>query len=117
MENQTDYLSQGPQRDLPNATAVLVLGILSIVGCFCYALPGTIMGIIAMILASKDRRVYNADPGLYSPGSYKNLNAGRICAIIGLCLSAIYILLLIVAFATVGIAALSNPEEFFNSMK
>jgi M penetrans paralogue family 26 len=117
MENQTDYLSQGPQRDLPNATAVLVLGILSIVGCFCYGLPGTIMGIIAMILASKDRRMYSNNPGLFSQGSYKNLNAGRICAIIGLSLSAIYILIIIFMIATVGFAALSNPEEFLNNIK
>lgn len=117
MENQTDYLAQSVKRDLPNATAVLVLGILSIIGCFCYALPGTIMAIIALVLASKDRRMYNENPDLFSPGSYKNMNAGRICAIIGLCLSAVYVLLIIIGIATIGYTALTNPEEFLNNIK
>ena len=49
MENQ-------PQRPLPNATAVLVLGIIAIVGCFCDGIPGLVCGIIALVLAGKDLR-------------------------------------------------------------
>ena len=37
------------QQQLPNATAVLVLGIISIVGCFCYGIIGLILGIIALV--------------------------------------------------------------------
>ena len=44
------------KQPLPNATAVLVLGIISIVGCFCYGIVGLICGIIALILASKAKK-------------------------------------------------------------
>ncbi|MBS1563194.1 MAG: hypothetical protein JST39_02345, partial [Bacteroidetes bacterium] len=45
MENQPNYQQQfspNPQMPLPNATPVLVLGIISIVGCFCYGIVGLI---------------------------------------------------------------------------
>ena len=88
------------QQPLPNATAVLVLGILSIVMCFV----GVILGIIAVVLANKDLKLYNASPEVYSPGSYNNLKAGRICAIIGLILNA----LLVAFYAVILIFALSG---------
>ncbi len=75
------------QRPLPNSTAVLVLGILSIVTCFCYGILGLILGIIAMVLAGKDKSLYASLPDEFTQGSFKNLNAGRICAIIGIILS------------------------------
>lgn len=80
---------QGTQK-LPNATAVLVLGILSIVGCCCYSIPGLVFGIIALVLAKKDKEQYLADPSLYS--NYSNLNTGRILAIIGLIFSTLSLL-------------------------
>ena len=42
------------QQKLPNATAVLVLGILSIVTCCCYGIPGIVAGIIGLVLYKKD---------------------------------------------------------------
>ena len=73
-----DIFTSG-QRALPNATAVLVLGILSIVFCF-------ICGIVALVLSTGDRRNYQQEPHLYTSASYELLRAGRICAIIGLCI-------------------------------
>ena len=73
------------QQSLQNATAVLVLGILSLVICFI----GIVLGIIALVLANKDLRLYRANPELYTPGSYNNLKAGRICAIVGLILQGL----------------------------
>jgi M penetrans paralogue family 26 len=102
MENQ-------PQRPLPNGTAVLVLGIISIVGCFCDGVPGLVCGIIALVLAGKDLRLYNADPTLYTVGSVSNLKNGRICAIIGTSLSAVCLIILIIYIFTVGWAVLSHP--------
>ena len=78
---QKDILTYEQQRPLPNATAVLVLGILSIVFCF-------ICGIVALAMASGDRRNYHQSPHLYTAGSYELLKAGRICSIIGLCIWA-----------------------------
>lgn len=102
----------GAQASLPNASAVLVLGILSIVFSilfFCYLVPavlGLIMAIIALSLSSSGMRTYNAAPHLYNVSSYNNLKAGRICAIVGLSLSAlvllICLLLIIFYFAAVG---------------
>ncbi|MDT8308367.1 MAG: CCC motif membrane protein [Bacteroidales bacterium] len=83
------------QQNLPNSTGVLVLGILSIVGCFCYGIVGLILGIIALIMSSQAKRVYDANPKAYLPSSYNNLKAGNICAIIGVVLSALYIVFVI----------------------
>jgi uncharacterized membrane protein len=104
-QNQQDYLSNNPQQvqpPLPNATAVLVLGILSIVICF-------ITGIIALVMAKKDMALYNANPGMYSPASLSNIKTGRICAIIGIVLQLvgilIYIIFIVFFIATMGAAA------------
>ena len=70
------------QRKLPNATVVLVLGILSIVTCCCYGILGLIIGIIALVLYNQDKKLYDQNPSAYS--DYSNLNTGRILAIIGL---------------------------------
>ncbi|MFN0291227.1 MULTISPECIES: CCC motif membrane protein [Pedobacter] len=108
---KNEYLGVvGFQQSLPNATAVLVLGILSILTCCCYGIIGLILGIIALILAKKDKTLYAANLGIYSESSLKNLNAGRICAIIGIVFSAIYLLLNIVFIAIFGFEVLSDQE-------
>ena len=98
----------GGQQPVPNATVVLVLGILSLVMCWCYGLIGLILGIIAVVLSSKSKRLYEANPGLYTMGSFNNLKAGRICGIIGICLSALYMVFLVVYIVLVGAAALTG---------
>ena len=42
---------------LPNATAVLVLGILSILTCCCYGLFGLALAIIGMYLTHNDLKI------------------------------------------------------------
>jgi hypothetical protein len=119
MENQPPVQNSfvpGPQVPLPNATAVLVLGIISIVGCFCYGTVGLICGIICLVLANKDLKVYNNSPESYTVGSLSNLKTGRICAIIGLSLSILFLLFVIVMIITVGIAGLSDPQHFLQQM-
>ena len=119
MENQSQFQPQNyntPQIPLPNGSAVLVLGIISIVACFCYSLPGLICGIIALILAAKDMKLYLANPQAYTPGSLSNLKSGKICAIIGVSFSVIYSLILIFVLITVGLAALSDPQHFLNQI-
>ena len=73
----------GERKDLPNATAALVLGALSLVFCWCYGIIGLVLGILAVVLASAPR------------------NAGRICGIIGICIGAIILMavILVVVFA------------------
>ncbi|HTQ65724.1 MAG TPA: CCC motif membrane protein [Puia sp.] len=113
-QNPLQQFSPGPQRALPNSTAVLVLGIISIVGCFCYGIVGLVCGIIALVLAKKDSVSYEANPALYTSGSYSNLKAGRVCAIVGVSLSSIYVVIVIIYIIAVGTAILTNPEEIFH---
>ncbi|WP_066441323.1 CCC motif membrane protein [Chryseobacterium sp. CCH4-E10] len=103
------------QQKLPNATAVLILGIVSIVGCCCYSIPGLIAGIIALVLAKKDGQLYKNNPTLYS--NYGQLNAGKIMAIIGIVLSILYAVYIVVLIATVGWDAMKDPELMQERMR
>lgn len=106
MENNYD----GQQIPVPNATVILVLGILSIVGCCCYGLPGLICGIIAIVMANNATKLYNAEPERYLQSSLSNVNAGKICAIIGLILSVLSILSMIWYVMYFGLENITNPE-------
>ncbi len=99
---------------LPNATAVLVLGILSIIGC-CFYGVGIIFGIIALVLASKDMKLYKANPHAYS--NYSTLNTGRILAIIGIVLIMIAIVITLIFGSVIGWEALTNEELMREKME
>jgi hypothetical protein len=103
---QRDLLSAGnmgtSNQPLPNATAALVLGIISLVGIFCYGIVGLTCGIIGLVLANKDRALYRAAPELYNPSSYSTSQAGRVCSIIGIVLSGVFLLFIIVYLIFVG---------------
>lgn len=89
-----------PKEQLPNATATLVLGILSIVlGCCC-SFFGLIPSIIALSISAKSVSMYKANPHLYE--GYGNLNAGRITAFIGLGISILFGIITIIYYAIVG---------------
>ena len=97
--------------DLPSATATLVLGIISIASFWCYGIVGIITGIIALAISGNSKRLYNENPGKYSESSFKNLNAGRITAIIGLSLSAIWVVVVIL-YLFIGVAAYAGLGDF-----
>lgn len=108
--NQQFSGAQGGQTNVPNAVAVLVLGICSIFpGCFCAGLVGLICGIIALVMAKKGTAAYTANPGAYTPASYNNLKAGKICAIIGLSLSALILIIYVIYFVIIGAAFSALP--------
>ena len=88
--------------NLPNATAALVLGIISIVGAFCYGIVGLVCGIIGLVLANKDRKLYQAAPELYSPSSFSTSNAGRVCSIIGIVIGSLFFLIILIYLIFVG---------------
>jgi len=92
------------QQTLPNSGGVLAMGIISIAGCWCYGFIALTLGIIALVLASKSMKLYNANPELYTEGSYKNLKAGRVCAIIGTSLSGMLVLGIIIYLLIIGTA-------------
>ena len=107
--NQFNNFNQnfGGQKPLPNSVGVLVLGICSIVLCWCYGILAIILGIVSLVLASGAQKLYDENPNLYTLASYKNMKAGKVCAIIGLCLGTLFIIYVIVMFAIIGTAAFS----------
>lgn len=84
----------GGQVDLPNATTVLVLGIISIV---LAGLIGLILAIVALNMASNAKREYASNPGRYTASSLSKVNGGRICAIVSLCILGLVLLILLFA--------------------
>ena len=86
---------------LPNATAVLVLGICAIV--FSCVFVGLVCGIIGLVLSGKGRKMYKENPALYD--GWGQLNAGFIMSIIGLSISALYIVYWIIWVAILGTAS------------
>ncbi|MCU7577941.1 CCC motif membrane protein [Riemerella anatipestifer] len=96
------------KQNLPNATLVLVFGILSILGCCCYGVPGIILGVVALVMYKKDSQLYLVNPELYA--NYSNLSTGRILAIIGIILSALNVLAYVVLIVLFGFEALIDQE-------
>lgn len=97
------------KQKLPNSTAVLVLGIMSILSCCCYGVVGVVIGVVALVLANKDMKLYTENPELYS--GYPNINAGRILAIIGLILSTIYLIFTVYLYVFVGEQGMKDMQE------
>ena len=111
-ENLDEFEISGSPEALPNAAAVLVLGILSIITCWLWGIPGIIMGIIAISLHKKNKTLYLSNKAKYEQ-SFKNSKAGFVCGIIGLCLSALMIIYSIVwVLLIAGIAVSGNYNAF-----
>ena len=105
MENTTTGpQGEGNKQMLPNSTAILVLGIVSIVGVLCtQGLLGIILGIIGLVLSGAPMRMYKENPDAYTEASIKNLKAGRICSIIGVSLGGA-LLLMVMLLIFLGLA-------------
>ena len=86
-------------QDLPNSNTILVLGILSIVFA---GLIGIILAIIALSMWGNLRTLYQDYPQDYTAASYSRANAGRICAIVGLCLVGLILLIVLGVVAAVS---------------
>ncbi len=101
LENNDNLNYDGRTEPVPNATAVLVLGICSIVGCVALGIAGLVCGIIALVLFKKSKAVYLTNPVKYE-SSFKNAKAGQICAIIGTSISGLYFIWWIIYFVIIG---------------
>jgi M penetrans paralogue family 26 len=99
------------QQQLPNSNTILALGIISILTSFCFGFIGLILGIISLVLASKANKLYLDNPGTYTIASYSNMKAGKICAIVGTCFSAIYLLIMIIYIAFIAAFFTSLPWD------
>ena len=92
----------GAPQSNSNGTLILVLGILSIVfGCF-----GIILGPAAWILGNNALK-----GGMVDPSQLGQINAGRICGIIGTVIGILGVIYLIVIIGVVGTGALKHPNQ------
>lgn len=99
-------------KPIPNSSAVLVLGILSIVAFCCTAgLVSLALSITAIVLSSTAMHLYRSNPSAYTQASLSNLKAGKICAIIGLTLSGLIVLTILAGIIFFS-AALDALMEF-----
>lgn len=90
------------------ATAALVVGILSLVGVLCYGVPALIMGPIAIYLGLHSRTRIRASGGAL--GGQGFAMAGWICGIVGVVLGALYLLFFIGILAIGILATLNAPS-------
>ena len=93
---------------LPKSTASLILGIFSIITCFCYGLPGLILGIIGFIQGKQAIAINNENPDMYE--GVGNAKAGKVMSIIGIVFAVIYLIAIIWIVSYFGIETLKNPE-------
>lgn len=98
------------QKALPNSTLILILGILSIVTCCCYGIPGLILGGITLFLASKATKLYNENPEMYT--GYSNVKTGKILGIIGIVFGILSFLYLLFVVGFSAAAEMMNPSYY-----
>ncbi|MES2556912.1 MAG: hypothetical protein V4604_12220 [Bacteroidota bacterium] len=92
IDSGTNLNSNKPKEKLQGAGGALAMGIISIV---LFGLIGLILAIITLSTTKRSLEAYRQDPDRYDESSYKQVNAGRTCAIVGLCLSAVGIIAII----------------------
>ena len=97
----------------------LVLGIISLViillGCCCgiFAVIALVMSIIGLVLAVKSLKEFDQYPDNFSIQSRKNVYAGKIVCLIGLILSALFILIYALAFALYQVNFVDKFKEIY----
>ena len=90
---------------IPNSQGILILGIFSLITTFCcggIGFVGLVLGIIAVVMSGKAEQLYAENAAAYTEASYKNVNAGRICGIIGIVVNGILIIAGIIYLLVVG---------------
>jgi predicted PurR-regulated permease PerM len=97
---------------LPNTTIVLLLGLFSIITCWVMGIVGLIFGIVALVIAKGDLRLYRENPDSYT--NFANLAIGRVLAVIGIILSSIYLAFIIFIYTVIGI---ENVEEWQKNLQ
>ncbi|ESU20282.1 hypothetical protein FEDK69T_27950 [Flavobacterium enshiense DK69] len=112
---ETNFNNFEAQQKLPNATPVIILGVLSIITCCCYGVVGILLGGIGMYLANKDIKIYNENPSGYS--NFNNVKTGKILCIIGIVLGVLYLIMMAVMISYFGMEALQDPELMQEKMR
>ena len=97
------------EQKLPNVTVILVLGIASIVLCWCYGVLGLILSVVGLILAASSKKAYLQSPENYS--DYNTLKTAKIIAIVGLVLNILFILFIVYIISLVGWEVLQSGDQ------
>ena len=97
------------EQKLPNVTLILILGIASIVLCWCYGVLGLILSVVALVLAASSKKAYLQSPEDYA--DYGTLKTAKIIAIVGLVLNIIFMLFIIYLISLVGWEVLQSGDE------
>lgn len=88
------------KQKLPNEQTVMILGILSFLGCCCTnGILGVILSGIGLYLANQSEKLLIANPDVYQAGS---LNTWKMVNIVSLVISLIFVVYLIYLVATGG---------------
>ena len=107
---QQPVYQQAPQQTPGNGAGIasMVCGILSIAFCWCYGIVGLILGIVALAMYSKSKRMN----GGFVIGMAR---AGMVCGIIGSILSALMLIYFIFVICVAGLSASSVYflEDYF----
>jgi hypothetical protein len=106
-DQNTEKVPQAPvvRVPVPNSQGILILGIFSLVTTFCcggIGFVGLVLGIIAVVMSSKAIDTYEQNPRAYTEGSFKNVNGGRICGIIGIVFNGVLIIVGIIYLIVIG---------------
>lgn len=97
----------------------LVLGIVSLViillGCCCgiFAVIALVMSVIGLVLAVKSLKEFDQYPDNFSIQSRKNVYAGKIVCLIGLVLSALFIVIYAVVFVLYQVNFADKVKEIY----
>lgn len=86
------------KQKLPNEKTVMILGIVSFIGCCCTSgILGALLSSIGLYLAIQSEKIHFSNPGQYDINS---LNTWKIVNIVSLCISMFFVLRLIYLVAT-----------------
>jgi hypothetical protein len=90
------------QREIPNASVVLILGIIALIISFFNSLVGIVAGVVSLVMARNAEQLYTQTPRLYTLSSYSNIRSGRTCAIIGIVIAILKIILIGIILGLLG---------------
>jgi hypothetical protein len=90
-----------------SAVTALVMGILAIISCTFYGVPGVIFGPLAMYFAARAKKQVLA--GQASTSSLGLANAGRVLGIIGLIIGALSVLAIVAFIIFFGVSISQFP--------
>jgi len=105
MQNEQTNQTGAPhsfQHEIPNASVVLILGIIALIISFFNSLVGIVAGVVSLVMARNAERLYNETPRLYTLSSFSNIRSGKTCAIIGIVIAVLKIILIGIILGLLG---------------